>query len=536
MIEDVQGPSSGNIEQYLGMLRRRRWWLLLPAFLCWLVVWGVSWILPPSYQSKTIIQIGQPNVPEQYVMPNVTTSVQDQLAGIQVQVLSRPQLLKIINDHHLYQNSSRWFGPTDPVDQMSKDIEMDPLMAPTPKGGRPGGLVAFQILYKAPTAHLAQVVDAELADSFVRENSQAQHQASQSTTTFLGSQVDEARKRLQDQEEKVSAFKAKYLGQLPSQMQSNVQILSGMQGHLQSLEQALDHAQQQKLYLQSLVEQYRSAEATSDSSSPATPAALDKEVKQLELQLADARSKYTDNYPDVVALKEQIEKTKKLRDQTTSELSSPQKADGAKDTDSNLLSTDPQKATLIMQMQSELKSNQLQIQDYQKQIDDLQGQIKSAETRLNLTPVTEQAFQELTRGYDEAEANYSALLKRRDESQLASNLQVEQNGQYFRLIDPADAPLQPFWPNHLLISLGGLGGGIFLGIGITLMKELADVRIRQEKDLEGLVAARVLVGIPRLSTPKEVQRRKWMRLAESAGMAMLALGVVVGNVISFIKG
>lgn len=536
MIEDIQGQSPVNIEQYLNMLRRRRWWLLLPAFLCWLVVWGISWALPTTYESKATILVVQPNVPEQYVVPNVTMSLQEQLASMEQQILSRQRLQSIIDRYHLYQKVSKWLGPIDPVEQMRNDIEVHPLMTPS-QGGRPGDLTAFQIIFKAPTAREAQVVNGELTSLFIDENLRTQQQLSQTTTSFLGQQLADARKKLQEQEQKVSAFKEKYLGQLPSQMQSNVQILSGMEGQLQSLEQALDRAQQQKLYLQSLLDQYRSTGAIVDNGSPVTtPAVLDNQIKQLELQLADARSHYTDNYPDVIALKEQIEKTKKLRDQMVAEDNGTQKSDKNKDAAAAADSTDPQLAQPIMQMQSQLKANQLQIQDYQNQIDRLQTRVKDYEARLNLTPVREQEFEEISRGYDESEANYSALLKRLNESQLATNLQQQMQGQHFQLIDPADLPLAPFSPNRLLISLGGLAGGVFLGIGLTLLKELTDVRVRQEKDLEDVVSARVLVGIPRMSTSAEAKRQKWIRLAESAAAVLIMVSIVAGNVISFVKG
>jgi succinoglycan biosynthesis transport protein ExoP len=536
MIDDVQGQPSGNIEQYLGMLRRRRWWIVLPAFLCWLVVWGISWALPTAYESQATILVVQPNVPEQYVVPNVTMSLQEQLASMEQQILSRPRLQTIIDRYHLYKNSSSWLGPVDPVEQMRKDIEVDPLLIDT-KGGRPGELTAFQILYKAPTPRLAQVVDSDLASLFIDENLRTQQQMSQSTTDFLESQLKDARQKLQEQEQRVSAFKEKYLGQLPSQMQSNVQILSGMQGQLQALEQALDRAQQQKLYLQSMLDQYRSTETAIDNGSTAvTPATLDKQIKALELQLADARSHYTDNYPDVIALKEQIEKTKKLEQQMAAEANAAPKSDSKKSDSANAAVVDPQLAAPIMQVQSQLKANQLQILDYQKQITDLQGRINDYEARLNLTPVREQEYQEISRGYDESEANYAALLKRLNESQLATDLQEQQQGQHFQLIDPANAPLQPFSPNRLLISLGGLAGGLMLGIGLTLLKELTDIRVRQEKDLADVVSARILVGIPQLLTQKEVRRRRRLTLVEGVGMAVLTLGMVVGNVVSFIKG
>jgi protein tyrosine kinase modulator len=544
MIDDVQGQSTGSIDQYLGMLRRRRWWLLLPMFLCWALVWVVSWFLPATYESQATILVVQPNVSDQYVVPNVTTSLEEQLMSIQQQVLSRPRLQDIITRLHLYQSTFHWFSPADPVDQMRKDIEVIPLMTPAQSSGRLGELTAFQIVYSAPSAQLAQQVANELTTLFLSKHMENQQSASQQTTEFLASQLADAKAQLETQEAKVREFQQKYLGQLPSQAGENVQVMGAMGSQLQGLEQALDRVEQQKLYLQSLLDQYRaSATATDGSSTAVTPSLLDKEIKQLQLELADARSHYTDNYPDVIALKDQIEKTKRLKEQLEAEAAAPPKqagdnsasAGGAAD-NSDVSASNPQLAMQIMQMTSQIKSNDLQIADYQNQIRAMQAKIQKYQDDLNLAPVREQEFQDISRGYKQSQDNYDDLLKKVADSRLATDLEQQQQGQHFQLIDAPNQPLQPSAPNHLLVSLGGLGFGIFLGIGITLMKELTDVRVRQEKDLEEVVAARVLVGIPRLTTPQEVRRQKLIRIAEGVAMVLITVGIVAGNLVSFIKG
>jgi protein tyrosine kinase modulator len=543
MIDDVQGQSTGSVEQYLGMLRRRRWWLLLPMFLCWALVWVVSWFLPATYESQATILVVQPNVSDQYVVPNVTTSLEEQLMSIQQQVLSRPRLQDIITRLHLYQSTFHWFSPADPVDQMRKDIEVIPLMTPAQSSGRLGELTAFQIVYSAPTAQLAQQVANELTTLFLSKHMENQQSASQQTTEFLASQLADAKAQLENQEAKVRAFQQKYLGELPSQAGSNVQIMGALGSQLQGLEQALDRVEQQKLYLQSLLDQYQAAANSSGGGSTAvTPDTLDKEIKNLQLQLANARSLYTDSYPDVIALKDQIEKTKKLKEQLEAEAAAPPKQAGDNSSSAggtnipDLAASNPQLATQIMQMTSQIKSNDLQIADYQNQIRALQVRIKKYQDDLNLAPVREQEFQDITRGYKQSQDNYDDLLKKVADSRLATDLEQQQQGQHFQLIDAPNQPLQPSAPNHLLVSLGGLGFGIFLGIGITLMKELTDVRVRQEKDLEEVVAARVLVGIPRLTTPQEVRRQRLIRIAEGVAMALITVGIVAGNLVSFIKG
>ena len=96
---------------------------------------------------------------------------------------------------------------------------------------------------------------------------EAQQQLSEDTTSFLKSQLADARTKMEEQEAKVAAFKAKHLGELPSQLESNVQILAGIQAQMQSAEQALDSARQQKLYMESLLRQYQSRASLDSGSS-----------------------------------------------------------------------------------------------------------------------------------------------------------------------------------------------------------------------------------------------------------------------------
>jgi capsular polysaccharide biosynthesis protein len=143
---------------------------------------------------------------------------------------------------------------------------------------------------------------------------------------------------------------------------------------------------------------------------------------------------------------------------------------------------------------------------------------------------------EVSRGYEESKSNYNSLLQKQLQSQLATSLQTRQQGEQFRLIDPASLPDKPSAPNHLLVSLGGLAVGLAIGLGLAILLEIINVRVWHESDLEGLVPARVLVGIPRLSTPAEERKRSNTRLVEIlAAVTMVGL-MVAGNLYVFFKG
>jgi len=539
MFEEVEDSKAASLDDYWAIVRRRRWWILLPLSACWLVVWIVSWLLPATYQSDALILVEQQKVPEQYVVPNVSVSLQERLQSMTQQILSRTRLQATIDRFHLYARDgglTSKLQSTDPVDQMRRDIQIELVQAP----GHPGELTAFKIRYSAGTPELAQQVNSELTTLFIEENLKSQQQLSESTTAFLDSRLSDARAKLAEQEAKVRAFKATHLGSLPSQLPSNVQIMSGLQSQLQATQHAVEAAEQQKLYLQSLLQQYQSVqESLVSGDSPATPPeALENELKVLRVQLADAQSKYTDSYPDVVALKGNIAKTEKLKKEIEDEIAAKQQADNEAEAPESHRASVLRNGTLspMMQIQSQLKSNQLEIENLRKQEIKIQSEMSQYQARLNGTPQTEQELADISRGYEESQANYNSLLQKQMQSQLATSLQQRQQGEQFRIIDPPSMPYKPSAPNHLLVSVGGLIFGLAVGAILTAVLELTDARVRHEKDLEGLVPSRVLVGIPRLSTPEEDERLVRLRWLDRLGVVAVLVFIVLGNAYSLYKG
>ena len=525
-------------EEYFAIVVRRRWWILLPLFLCWIAVWGGSWSLPTTYTSDALISAEQEKVSDLYVMENVNVNLQNRLQSTTQKVLSYASLQAIIERFKLYVAPPRtigFFKPKDPVDEMRSDIKIELVGAP----GYRGEFFTFKIHYSADTPELAQQVNTELTSLFINENVRAQRQLSENTTAFLDSELADARIKMEEQEAEVSAFKSKHAGNLPGQLQSNVQILAGLQAQLASTQHALDTSKQQKIYLESLLQQYQSAQASlGGDSAVISTQALDKVLQNLRLQIQNLRTRYTDDHPDIVALKDEIAKTEALRKQNEAEIASNHQT--GKSTSAIDFSAEEGvqrgSPTAIMQLQSQLKANQLEIQNEQQHARDLEAQTTVYQGRLNLTPETEQELTVVSRGYDEAKFNYNSLLQKQTQSQLATSLGQKQQGQQFHIIDPPKLPDKPSAPNRFLISLVGLALGAVLGLGIATFLELTDIRFRQEKDLEGILPARMLVGIPRLSTPQEDHSRVIARYMECGAAAVVALLIFTGNLYTYYNG
>src|ERR1700675_921567 len=173
MLDDEEIKPSRSLDEYWAMAKRRRWYIILPAFACWAVAWSGSWLLPSTYQSDALILVEQQKVPEQYVVPNVTVGLQDRLQSMTQQILSRTRLQATIDRFHLYRRRTGLRGlleSGDPVEQMRKDIQIDLVQPP----GHPNELTAFKIRYSTGSPELAQQVNSELTSLFIEENLKSQ--------------------------------------------------------------------------------------------------------------------------------------------------------------------------------------------------------------------------------------------------------------------------------------------------------------------------------------------------------------------------
>ena len=509
-------------------LSRRRWWLALPAFGIWMAVWVVAWFLPAIYRSETVILVEQQKVPEQYVVSNVSADLQDRLQNMTQQILSRTRLWKIMEDFNLYPRLRARVTGDEMVERMRKDIQVELVQA----ANRSGNLSAFKVAYLSNNPVLAQKVTSQLTSLFIEENLRTRQEQSAQTTEFLASQLEDAGRRLAEQEAKVKEFKSQYLGQLPEQAQFNVQILSGLQTQLQQETDLLGRAKQQSVYLDTLRTQWRTQEVSvgpGNATGGVTPLSLDQELSRMRAQLADLSSHYTNRHPDVRKLKEQIAETEKLKQQAEARIAAtPVSAT----TDEVVHPSSP----TVMEVESQIKANKVEIENHQRSIQDLQMKIGEYRGRLNMTPVREQQMAALTRDYEQSRKNYEQLLAKRDQSGMATELEKQQQGEQFRVLDPPNLPQKPYSPNRLKLDLIGLVAGLMVGIAVLAVGEIVDDRIYSKEELAKIVSAPVLSEIPTLTTVAEEGpqlRAEWIQRGTLSVMAVL---IAVGFATSYFFG
>jgi len=527
-IQDQQSPMP-DVQQLLGVVRRRRWHFLLPLFVVWLAVWGASWLLPSVYKSGTLILVEQPAVPERLVASNIDNDLQRQLDSITQQILSRTRLVQIIDHLNLYSGDRKRKSPEDLVEEMRGDIEIELSKGDDRK------LSAFNIYYSNRDPKMAQLTTMELANLFIAENLEQRQERSESTTKFLQDQLDQAREKLAEQEARVREFKDRHIGELPSQTQSNLQILGGLQTQLQAQEDSLNRARQQNTYLESLIGQYRSMETGTKSpdGGPVGLAAIDRELDRLRAQLTDLMSRYTEKHPDVRKTKEQIASTEKMRERIVAQMNA---AGSSAATDGTTASAASNKSAPLLELESQLKANRAEIANRQAEIKDLQGRVGEYQARLNRAPLMEQQFADITRDYDQSKAYYDSLLAKKNQSEMATNLEKTQQGEHFRMLDPPNLPVKPDKPNRLKLCAIGLMLGVVLGGGIAMGLEMIGGKVHTEREIKKVVPFEIFAEIPVLPTVAEQQATRRGNLMAVAAAALIFLCILTGSALTYLRG
>src|SRR5467141_1070844 len=522
-MEDTFEPNLVRWQDYWAMAVRRRWWLMAPLFFCGFVAFGVARFWPEQYRSEALILVEQQKVPELYVTPNVVANLQDRLQSMTQQILSRTRLRTLIEQSKLYADLRKHMNMDEIVDKMRQDIRIELVQAPR----RQDELTAFRIYFLYGSARVAQQVTNELTSLFIDETLQARGQQSVSTTTFLENQLEQARQDLAQQEQRLREYKIRFIGELPEQKQTMLQTLGSLQSQLDATTAAIERAEQQRIYLESMRSEYQAMQESRGSvdgnAVPSPIAVADTTIRGLQKQLTDLEAKYTSRHPDVDKLKDEIAGWEQSRKRLEEKPDSIPPADPS-------ASTPPRPTSLpLAEVESQLKVTKLEIESYQEATKKLRARMDDLESRLNLTPLREQQLAEVTRNYDNSRQNYQSLLQKKLQSELATNLEKRQQGEQFRIIDPPNLPLKPSEPNRLVIVTIGWALGICVGLGLTALLEMTDETVHNERNLLESVSVPVLVHVPVIRSRRERIGTRLFRVCEAmATVLLLAVSVGMG--------
>jgi polysaccharide chain length determinant protein (PEP-CTERM system associated) len=502
------GHRAFTIDEYVEILRRRYLIILCCAITMLGAGIGLSHFVKPVYESQTLILIEQQKVPENYVKPVVAEDLDAQLASMKEQILSRSRLEPIITRYNLFAADNRQMD--DRIALTRNSINVTQIHSQDGRGGMPGFFVSFD----ANDPHTAQLVCGEITSLFVSANLNAREQSAEGTNDFLKQQLDDAKRTLDEQDAKLADFEEKYLGRLPDQEASNTNTLQALTAQLDSVTQSISQLQQNESFLQTMISQQTHQQEAG------APSAVEMDQRQKELQSLIEQKKqldelYTPDYPDVIEVSRKIAE---LQVEMKQKPSLP----ASKNTSAVPSADSPQLQQLRAQLHAIQQSLILPRQEQLR----IQQQIRMYESRIEQSPQVEEQYKSITRDHDTALQFYNSLLTKMNESSMATALEQRQQGEQFSVMDPANLPESPKFPNPTLFATSGALAGLAFGVLIVALLEYLNTAIRNETDIRAFTELPTLAviayidNLPQLpSGPSGVRRRfsRKQKTAESVG-------------------
>ncbi len=469
-------------DQLRGMWRFK-WAALAVAWSVAIVLWVVVFIIPNKYEATAKVFVDAGTTLSQATKGiSLSDNVEDQIARITAALLGTPQLRRVANETGLMAGAITPEQRQAVIDALRANIIIAAAKQPQ---ASPTAPTLFTISYTDRDRTRSLQVVNHLLNDFVEGSLSDKTQGSQQAERFLTRQIADYGQRLSQTEQQLAVFKKRNLGLLPDEQGDYFTRLQAATSALRKLKGDLYVAERQR---DALAQELRSGQQFTSSSSSSSPvsisgaAALDttQQIAQTQQRLDQMLLKYTDKYPDVIALK-----------RTLAELQARQKRQMSEAKKGNVgaasalgLAANP----VYQQIEVQYNSQQVQVAALQQQIVDRRQEIRNLRAAMSKAPEVQAQYAQLTRNYEVTKKQYDTLLARLDSTRLGQ--QAASTGLVkFQVIDPPAANFAPVFPNRPLLIIGALLAAIAAGAGIAYLLHLVRpvfVSTRQLTEATGL--------------------------------------------------
>jgi succinoglycan biosynthesis transport protein ExoP len=525
--------------------------------------------LPSRYKSRAVVLIEAQEIPQDLVRSLVTSFADQRMQMISQRVLTNSNLTGIIQKYGLYAEK-RSNEPLELVlEDMRDDISMLPISADVvdPKQGKAvQATIAFEIAYENESPELAQRVANEIVSLFLNENLKQRTETSEETLGFLSAESEKLRDAVSELESKLAEFKQANMGKLPELANLNLELMTRTEQQVTQLDTQIQALQQQRVYLESeLALQKPTSELISETGQRILGPS--DRLKVLESEFVPLAARYGSNHPDVVAKKKELDSLRgqvgmaggadelrvKLENAKATLAAALQKysadhpdvkrltrevaslkaqIDASAASTYSVPSGTPPDNPAYIQLKARLEATETDIGALRAQQAGLQSKLNQLEERITSAPTVEREYRMLMRDYEIAQAKYQEVLAKRQEAELASNLESKQRGERFTLIEPPIIPEQPDKPNRLAIGLLGTLLSLAGGVGSGALVEAFDTRVYGRTGVTKIIGVPPLAVIPKIDTSVSVasRRRKWL-IAVSIALAMVIAAAIAAHML-----
>lgn len=484
-----------SLSEVIEIFNRRKISVIIPAAVIFCLSVLVAFVLPKIYSATSVILIESQEIPKEYVAANVTTFADQRLQTINQRIMSATNLIEVIKKFKLYEALSTEKTIDEIIEKMRKDIDFKTIGADVvdPRTGRPGqATIAFSVSYKGMNPVTVQSVANELASLYLEENLKVRSKQSEETFKFLEDEMKRVQSELGGLESKIADYKQLNIQSLPELMQANAQGIEMVERDIAAVNNNLSALYDRESNLQQLLVGMRSESKNRTIET----------LKDLRIRLADLRSKYSSEHPDV---RKTLEEIKVLESQIPSNSS---------------VIDDRTNNPAYVNLYSQIAGVRSEIVSSKKRLEELQAKRDEYQARLEASPKVEEGYKGLIVQRNNLQQKYDDLNKKAMDAKVAHSLEKEQLGERFSIVDAARLPEKPSSPKKALIMLIGLIAGIGAGVFFAAVQEGLDNSVRSAEAVQAATGLPVLAVIPAILTIDDILKISRIR-------RIVLLGVVV---------
>ncbi|MBL4666368.1 MAG: hypothetical protein JKY04_03240 [Sneathiella sp.] len=497
-LEEEDG--SVDLSQILGIVKRRIFYFFILLVLGLILTVAVVYLIPPRYESAGTVLVEAQQIPVELVQSTVTSKPNQRITVIKQRVLTRRNLLKIIDKYNVFKEDRKKLSASQLVEEMQNLIRID-IIRSDERVRRMAVTIAFKVSFQHENPETAAKVANELVTLFLSENVKTRTARASETTEFLQQEASKLGVTLTLAENAISEFKRENSDSLPEHLNLRLNILERTQTEIKTLETQVSSLREERKYLD-----LELAGARANIQRPFRQKDIAQNTTELDLEqtkdlLTKLLSQFTPKHPDVKSLQRRVKAMEKQIAEDHAQ--SSQEAVDAKD--SSVLHSEIR--NLIQRLQIRITSNQRSISIALKQLTILRQKASDTESRIVKIPEVERGLSVLNRTHREILVKYQELESKQGKAKLAQNLEEEKKAERFLLIEPPIVPTEPVWPDRFKFIAIGAFLSFASGIGAGILMELVDRRIRTAKELETLLKHPPLVSIPYIKTRRDIQKK-----------------------------
>lgn len=553
-----------DFNDYIGAFKRRRLSISLIAGTIFIVGALITMMWPATYQASATILIKEQDIPSNLVQSTVTSFASQRIQTISQKVMARANLLEIIEKYNLYTEEKKRLTTEQLIAEMRENVNLEMISAEVvdPRSGRPmAATIAFQLQFSGKIPSQVQKVVNELMSLFLAENLKERSEKAGETYSFLSDESDRLKREIEILDTKLARFKETHVHTLPQLNQFNLQMMDRTEREIQGYDSRIRTQEQQKIYLngqlatikpygasmqldpatrlQGLRTEYLALTARYSPEHPDVKrmkkeiAGLEQEVggvdssaeqmRQLDMlrgDLAALEKKYSAQHPDVIKLRRQIVSLEEMPVPSSSKL-----ATAAGD--------NPDSPTYI-NLKTQIEAIEGEVRALEKKKLQAEEKLADYEQRVIETPQVERAYKKLTRDLDSTTIEYRNTLAKKMSAEISQQLERENKGERFVIIEPPIIPEKPVSPNRPALFFLSIVLALGCGIGYAAMAETLDDRIRGSKGLLMAIGSAPLAMIPYQENDTEITVRK-RRFAMKTAAAFGAIIIVLTSLHLFWK-